>query len=64
MLQIGGIGLSSYLINSAGAVAWLPDGEHVAIAQKLQAGNTHNLTQRELDLVKNIVTVLRENKGF
>ena len=64
MIVLGGAGLPAYLIGSNGAVAALPNGEYLAAGLKMQSGETHSLTQRELDVVKNLVTVLRENKGF
>ena len=64
MIVLGGAGLPAYLISSGGAVATLPTSEHIAAAIKMQNGETHSLSERELDVIKNLVTVLRENHGF
>ena len=61
MIQLGGIGLPAYLAGSNGALASLPTKEYLNVAIKMQAGNTHNLTRREMDVALNLLQVLRES---
>ena len=61
MIQLGGIGLTAYLAGSNGALAALPTQEYLAVGRKMQAGDTRNLTRREMDVALNLLQVLRQS---
>jgi len=63
MIILGGIGLPTYIVSSAGAVVHL-NTEHVEVAIAMVAGNTSNLKPIEFEQAKDIINALRENKGF
>ena len=63
MIILGGIGLPTYIVSSAGAVCHL-NTEHVEVGIALAAGKTSNLSAIELALAQDIINALRENKGF
>jgi len=63
MVILGGIGLPAYIVSSAGAVCHL-NAEHLEIGIALAAGQTSHLSTVELELAKDIINTLRENKGF
>ena len=61
MIHLGGKGLPAYLAGSNGALAALPTQEYLAVGLKMQAGKTHDLTRREMDVALNLLQVLRQS---